>query len=330
MSHTAFIVTGGAGFIGCNLVHALNARGHGDITVVDDLNHLEKQRNLEGMRFSEYVDKRDFRARFLAGKQPDVATVFHLGACSSTTQLDEAYLEDNNVRYTRELCKWALARGAHFVYASSAATYGDGSLGYSDSHEQTPGLRPLNPYGRSKQAFDMWALEEGLLSNRIVGIKYFNVYGPFEEHKGDMRSVVNKAFRQICDTGVLRLFRSHRDDYRDGEQIRDFVYVKDAVAVTLFFHDHPGLAGLYNCGTGKARTWNDLGRAVFAAMDLNPRIEYVDMPGSIRERYQYHTQADTEKLRAAGYAQPFTPLEGGIGDYVRNYLSADMGAGKSQ
>lgn len=314
-----FIVTGGAGFIGSNLVAALNARGHKDILIVDDLDNPLKKANLDSLSYAAYQDKREFRREFLAGHTSKVNAVFHLGACSSTTEMDEDYLADNNVAYTRQLCEWALDHGARFVYASSAATYGDGSLGYSDEDSLTPRLLPLNPYGRSKQRFDLFALENGLL-NCVAGVKYFNVYGPREDHKGDMRSVVHKAYEQIRDTGRLQLFRSHRPEYHDGEQLRDFVYVDDAVRVTLFLYDQPDVCGLFNCGTGNARTWIDLAQAVFAAMKREPSIDFIDMPETIRERYQYYTQADMAKLREAGYRAPFTSIEEGVAQYVGDHL----------
>ncbi len=319
MSHP-IIVTGGAGFIGSNLVDALNRRGHDDVIVVD---HVEgdagKLRNLERLRIGEYVDKGEFRARVRAGKAPHASAVFHLGACSSTTETDERYLRDNNTDYTRDLCEWSLRTGARFVYASSAATYGDGSLGYSDDDAVTPTLQPLNLYGASKQWFDAWALANGVLK-RVAGIKYFNVYGPWEDHKGDMRSLVNKAYAQVLRDGEIALFKSYRPEYQDGEQTRDFIHVDDAVAVTLFFLDHLDVSGLYNCGTGVARTWVDLTRALFAAMGLPPRIRFIDMPESIKEKYQYHTQADMTKLRAAGYSAPFLQVEDGVRRYVQEYL----------
>ncbi len=320
----SFIVTGGAGFIGSNLVKALNRRGHADILIVDHLNHAAKDRNLRGLHYRAYQDKADFRRDLHAGTLPAVATVFHLGACSSTTETDAGYLRDNNVAYTRELCTWSLARGARFIYASSAATYGDGALGYADDPALVPRLQPLNLYGQSKQDFDLWALREGLLE-RIVGLKYFNVYGPGEDHKGDMRSLVNKAYRQILDAGTLNLFRSHRSDYRDGEQDRDFVYVRDAVAVTLFFHDHADRSGLFNCGTGRARTWLALAHALFAAMGRPPQLNFMDMPEHLRDKYQYHTEADMARMRKAGYTAPFTSVEDGVDDYVRNHLARSDG-----
>lgn len=316
------IVTGGAGFIGSNLVRALNRRGEERIVIVDHLNHPAKKQNLARLRFEDYLDKVEFRARLRAGAAPPARCVFHLGACSSTTETREAYLRDNNYRYTRDLCEWSLRSGTRFVYASSAATYGDGSRGYSDDDATTPALAPLNAYGRSKQMFDQWALSTGTM-RRIVGLKYFNVYGPGEDHKGAMRSMVNKAREQICREGEMALFASDRPDYRDGEQTRDFLYVGDAVAVTLFFFDHPQIMGLFNCGAGEARTWNDLARALFAAMGIPPRIRYIDLPADLRGRYQYHTQAETAKLRQAGYDTPFLSVEEGVRRTVVEQGAAD-------
>lgn len=322
----SFIVTGGAGLIGSNLVAALNRRGHDDILLVDHLNHPAKERNLAALRYRAFMDKQAFRQALAAGRIPPAATLFHLGACSSTTETDTAYLADNNTGCTRELCRWALASGTRFIYASSAATYGDGSHGYSDAHAGVPLLHPLNAYGRSKQDFDLEALHNGWLDS-IVGLKYFNVFGPGEEHKGDMRSVVLKSCEQIAAAGRIQLFRSHRPDYRDGEQQRDFVYVDDAVAVTLFFHDHPGIGGLFNCGSGRPRTWLDLAKAIFAALKRTPAIDFVDMPEILRASYQYHTQADMTKLRAAGCRHAFLPLEQAVADYLaRRPLAAGGGA----
>jgi len=302
-------------------VAALNRRGHRHITVVDHVDSDAKRRNLERVGYEAYVDKVAFREMLGSGRVPAARAVFHLGACSSTTETNEAYLRDNNTAYTRELCEWSLRTGARFIYASSAATYGDGSRGYSDDDAVTPTLEPLNLYGASKQWFDLWALETGTLA-RIAGLKYFNVYGPWEDHKGEMRSLVNKAYAQILRDGEIGLFKSYRPEYRDGEQERDFIHVDDAVAVTLFFLDNPDVVGLYNCGTGVARTWIDLANALFAAMDLPPRIRFIDMPVSIRDKYQYHTRAQTDKLRAAGYKAPFLSIEEGVRRYVREYLHA--------
>ncbi|OAM89597.1 ADP-glyceromanno-heptose 6-epimerase [Termitidicoccus mucosus] len=315
----AIIVTGGAGFIGRNLVEALNRRGEDNIYIVDKLGRDEKWRNLLGLAFEDAWGIDDFRRRVRDNDLPPVATIFHLGACSATTEADADYLLDNNYRTTRELCEWSLKNGVRFIYASSAATYGAGEHGYDDSDDVTPLLRPLNMYGYSKHMFDLWALRRGHL-RAIAGVKYFNVFGPGEDHKGDMRSVINKAVTQIVETGKVQLFRSHRPDYKDGEQLRDFVYVKDAVAQTLFYHDHPEVSGLFNAGTGRARSWNDLARAVFAALGREPVIEYIDMPETIREKYQYYTKSDTAKARAAGYTREAFTLEDAVRDYVVNYL----------
>ncbi len=316
------VVTGGAGFIGRNVVAELNRRGVERILMVDDLGTDERWKNLRGLVVEEIWPIERFREAVRSNGLPPVKTVYHLGACSRTTETDADYLLDNNTRYTRELCEWCLERGTRFVYASSAATYGDGSHGYSDADEATPGLMPLNMYGMSKHLFDLWALRSGILG-RVAGLKYFNVYGPGEDHKGDMRSVVHKAFGQIRETGRVRLFKSCRPDYADGEQVRDFVYVKDAVDVTLFCGENDKASGLFNCGTGRARSWNDLAQATFAAMGREPCIEYIEMPESLRDKYQYFTQAEMGKLRAAGYDQPFTSLEDGIRDYVQDHLARD-------
>jgi ADP-L-glycero-D-manno-heptose 6-epimerase len=330
------LVTGGAGFIGSALVWALNRRGCTDILVTDfleaekmwhgqvalDAGREDKRRNLGPLKFAEYVEADLFRARLAAqaGAFGRFGTVFHLGACSSTTEHNEAFLADNNFAYTRELAAWALAQGARFVYASSAATYGDGAAGMDDRDDNLARLQPLNPYGRSKHRFDLYAQREGLL-DRIVGLKYFNVFGPNEDHKGDMRSLVHKAHQQILAGGRVRLFKSHRHEYRDGEQRRDFLYVKDAVEMTLHFMEPaPAAAGLYNLGSGEAHTWLELVSPIFAALNRPPQIEFIDMPANLRERYQYFTQADITKLRQTGYTRPITPLAEAVTDYVTNHL----------
>ena len=315
-----FIVTGGAGLIGSNIVRELNARGESDIIIVDHLNHPSKQANLDSIKFKSYLDRNEFRAALRAGKIASVSGLFHLGACSSTMEMDEDYLDDNNTDYTRDLCQWSLANGTRFVYASSAATYGDGALGYSDDDAITPKLQPLNLYGWSKQKFDLWAMQTGAL-NKIAGLKYFNVFGPGEDHKGDMRSVINKSYKLIKDSGRITLFKSHRPDYADGAQDRDFVYVKDAAKISVWLYDHPEASGLFNCGTGHARTWVDLANALFAAMAIKPVIDFVDMPIALRDKYQYHTEADMKKFRATGCEIPFRPLEEAVADYVRTYLA---------
>lgn len=314
------MVTGAAGFIGRNVVAELNRRGEERVLLVDDLGTDERWKNLRGLVFEDIWSIDRFREALAMDGLPPIKVVYHLGACSSTTETDADYLLDNNTRYTRELCEWCLERGTRFVYASSAATYGDGSQGYSDSDDATPGLVPLNMYGMSKHLFDLWALRQGVL-DKIAGLKYFNVYGPGEDHKDDMRSVVHKAHGQIRDTGTVRLFKSYKQDYADGEQVRDFVYVKDAVDVTLFCGENDKASGLFNCGTGQARSWNALAQGVFSAMGREPKIDYIEMPEALRGKYQYFTQADMSKLRAAGYTQPFTTLEAGIRDYVQGHLA---------
>ena len=314
-----YIVTGGAGFIGSNLVRALNERGETNILIVDRLGSGLKWRNLNGLEFEDFIDKDAFLEALPEIPWMGLEAVYHLGACSSTTETDADYLMRNNYAYTRQLCEACLRAGTRFVYASSAATYGDGSRGYSDRHESTPAYRPLNMYGYSKHRLDLWALRHEAL-DRAAGIKYFNVYGPGEAHKGDMRSMIHKAWGQVRDRGDVRLFRSHRSEYADGEQVRDFVHVRDAVDLTLWLGDHPEINGLYNCGTGRARSWNDLARAVFESMGRKPHIRDIDMPESIRPNYQYFTEADMQKLRSTGYNASFHSLENGIYDYIVNYL----------
>ncbi|MBA7667162.1 ADP-L-glycero-D-manno-heptose-6-epimerase [subsurface metagenome] len=324
------VVTGGAGFIGSALIAALNKRQITDILVVDQLGtdqsilrsttKDERWKNLRNLSFVDYVEKDDF-LEMVVENRLDLATeaVFHLGACSDTTETNASYLIKNNYEYSKLLAQWATADNIRFIYASSAATYGDGSAGFSDDVEKIDELRPLNMYGYSKHLFDLWARRAGLLK-KIVGLKYFNVFGPNEYHKGDMRSFVVKAFEQINATGKVRLFKSYRPEFKDGEQMRDFIYVKDAVDMTLFFYDNSQLSGLFNIGDGKARTWNDLVKAVFATMGKKPNIEYIEMPESIRNQYQYYTCADIANLRKAGYKQQTTPLEDAVKDYVQNYL----------
>ncbi|HMP90368.1 MAG TPA: ADP-glyceromanno-heptose 6-epimerase [Kiritimatiellia bacterium] len=314
-----FIVTGGAGFIGSNIVEALNKRGDDNILVVDHLGRDEKWKNLVGMKYEDFQDHISFRKAIQENRHSNISAIFHMGACSATTETDAAYLADNNYRFTRELCEWCLRNGTRFIYASSGATYGNGAMGYSDDDQVTPSLKPLNMYGYSKHMFDLWALHNKLLG-KIVGLKFFNVYGPREDHKGDMRSVVHKSFGQIRETGVVKLFKSGKPEFRDGEQVRDFVYVRDAVNVCLYFDRNRDASGLFNVGTGKCRTWVDLVRAVYSAMDISPRIEFIDMPEALRSKYQYHTEAKIDKLRAAGYDAEFTSIEDGVKDYVQSYL----------
>ncbi len=316
------LVTGGAGFIGSALVWALNKRGLADIVIADILGHDEKWRNLAPLNFGDYVEAGVFRKRIQ--EQPaffgKFSTVFHLGACSATTERDASYLVDNNYNVTKELAGWALAQQARFIYASSAATYGDGAQGMDDKRDDVSALRPLNMYGYSKHMFDLYAQRHGLL-NRIVGVKYFNVFGPNEDHKGDMRSLVNKAYQQILSTGQVELFKSHRPEYKDGEQMRDFLYVKDAVEMTIHFAETSTTGGgLYNLGSGEANTWLTLTNAIFSALGREPKIQFIDMPEALRGKYQYHTCADISKLRTSGYINPITPLSESVRDYVQNHL----------
>ena len=315
------VVTGGAGLIGSALLWQLNRDGVEDAIVVDRLRTSDKWRHLVPLHFSEYLEADEFFPRIAA--QPDafgpISAVYHLGACSATTERDAAYLIANNYRLTQALATWTLGRQARFVYASSAATYGARETDLREDLEPHS-LAPLNMYGYSKHLFDLWARREGIL-DRIVGCKYFNVYGPNEDHKGDMRSVVAKAFEQIASDGTVRLFKSYRDGIGDGEQTRDFLYVKDAVAATLHLGRTASANGLYNVGSGVARSWNDLTRAIYAALERPAHITYIPMPETLRGKYQYRTQATVERLRAAGYEAPFTSLEDGVADYVRNYLA---------
>ena len=312
-------VTGADGFIGRNVVAELNARGYDDLLLVDSLGRDDKWRNLLGLQYEDLLGPEDFLASVEKGKIADLDAIIHLGACSATTERDADYLLRNNYRYTRTLCEWSLEHNTRFIFASSAATYGDGSQGYRDDVAELPILRPLNMYGYSKHMVDMWARKHKLF-DRIVGLKYFNVFGPYEDYKGDMRSMVSKSYDQIKKDGKVQLFKSHRPDYKDGEQMRDFIYVKDAVAVTLHFLEHRNVGGLFNCGTGQARTWKDLVNAVFVAMKRPPQIEFVPMPEVLQGKYQYFTQASMEKLRQAGYTRPFTSLEDAVSDYVTTYL----------
>lgn len=322
------LITGGAGFIGSALAWELNRRGSENIVIADRLGTDEKWRNLVPLKFADYIDGLDLLQKLAAN--PDALgrfdVVLHLGACSATTEKDSDFLMRNNFDYTRQLCQWAMGQRARFVYASSAATYGDGTHGMDDTNEDLHRLRPLNMYGYSKHLFDLHAKRQGWL-RRIVGLKYFNVFGPNEDHKADMRSVVHKAFGQITSTGRLQLFKSHRPDYKDGEQMRDFLYVKDAVRMTLQLAQSPLAAGLYNLGSGKAQTWLDLANAIFAALGKDPVIDFIDMPLTFRDKYQYYTCADIARLRQSGYQDDLTSLTESVRDYVVNYLQHDRRLG---
>ncbi len=313
-------VTGAAGFIGSNIVYQLNQLGITDILAVDLLPAGEQSPNLAPLTISRYLDKEGFRSWLSEPVNArGLEVLYHLGACSSTTETDWDYLAENNLGYTRQLCRHALDAGVRFINASSAATYGDGSRGYRDDHDGLQELEPLNLYGKSKNDFDLWALSEGVLDD-IVCLKFFNVYGPNEWHKEDMRSMVCKGFEQIKATGKVKLFKSDRPEFADGGQQRDFIYVKDAVAMTLWFAEHPQIGGVFNIGTGEANTWNRLISAIFSALGREPVIEYVAMPEHLKGKYQYHTRAVMDKLQRAGYNQPLTILEDAVADYVRNHL----------
>ncbi|MFC1780970.1 ADP-glyceromanno-heptose 6-epimerase [Planctomycetota bacterium] len=317
------IVTGGAGFIGSALIASLNKRNIFDILVVDQLDSDQKWKNLLNLSFTDYIEKGDFLEIIIEdGLDNPVDVIFHLGACSDTTETNASYLIKNNYEYTKLLAQWATEADIRFIYASSGATYGDGSLGFEDKEDEIGSLKPLNMYGYSKHLFDLWARNSGLL-NRIVGLKYFNVFGPNEYHKANMRSFCIKAFEQIKNTGKVKLFKSHKTEFKDGEQLRDFIYVKDAVDMTLFFWDNPNLNGLFNIGTGEPRSWNDLVNSVFAAMQAKTDIEYIQMPESLRNQYQYYTCADITKLRNAGYSQDLTSLEDAIKEYVQVFLKTN-------
>ena len=313
-------ITGGAGFIGSAVAWHLNQAGRTDLLIVDELQTSDKWRNLANLRIADFVAKDSFLALLTADRLPPLEAIVHMGAITSTTEIDVDRLLRDNYEYTKVIATHCVARGVRLVYASSAATYGDGTLGYSDEDAATESLLPLNPYGYSKQLFDLWALREGLLQS-IVGLKFFNVFGPNEYHKGDMTSVVYQAFNQIRERGSVRLFKSHDPRYADGGQQRDFVYVKDCVRVIQWFLDHRDANGLFNLGTGRARTFRDLALATFAAMEVPERIEYIPMPAPLQGKYQYFTQADDAKLRRAGCNVAFGTLEDSVADYIRGHLA---------
>ncbi len=313
------IVTGGAGFIGSALVWRLNQLGETDILIVDRLDSSDKWKNLAPLKFADYLDADDFIANLEQHNKAEI--ILHLGACSATTERDANFMMRNNYEFTKTLANWSVSNGKRFIYASSAATYGDGEQGMEDGTENLEKLRPLNVYGYSKHLFDLYAHRTGLLKE-IIGLKYFNVFGPNENHKEDMRSLINKAFAQIRDTGKLQLFKSANPDYQDGEFGRDFVYVKDVTEMTLHFIENK-IGGLFNVGSGEMHTWNELAKAIFNALDLPPAIEFVEMPEHLRDRYQYHTQADLTRIRETGYDKKIMSLHESVADYVQNYLIPD-------
>lgn len=314
------ILTGGAGFIGSCMLRTLNDNGIEDVIVVDSIGNTEKWRNLVNKKYTEYIHKDLFLERLIRGEFSDVDAVIHLGACSSTTERDFDYLWMNNVEYSKKLWKFCSKMNIPFIYASSAATYGDGTNGFDDKVE-IDCLRPLNGYGYSKHAFDLWTENQECKPPQFVGLKFFNVYGPNEYCKGSMASMFYHGYNQISSEGKIRLFKSYRLDCDDGYQERDFVYVKDVCSVMMFFLKHPEYSGIFNVGTGRAQTFIDLARAVGDAAKKKVEIEFIDMPSDIKEKYQYHTQADITKLRNVGYTKEFMDVEKGAKDYVLGYLS---------
>jgi ADP-L-glycero-D-manno-heptose 6-epimerase len=317
------IITGGSGFIGSAICWGLNKKGINDILLVDSDIEGTKQNNIAGLRYKDFIFKDDFiRDVRKSAIKYKVDVVYHMGACSSTTETDMDYLIENNFEYSKSLASWCINNNVKLIYASSAATYGDGSLGFSDDEDLIPELKPLNKYGLSKQMFDMWVVENKY-HKKLTGLKYFNVFGPNENHKGDMRSMVNKAFSQIQETGRLRLFKSERSDYNHGEQKRDFIYIKDAVDMTLFFDISSAgkeAAGIYNIGSGQASTWLELANAIFQSMGKTTDIEFIEIPENIRSQYQYYSKADIKKLKNAGYLKQCMNLTDAVGDYIKNYL----------
>lgn len=314
------VVTGAAGFIGSRLLNALQEQGYTDLVAVDDFSRADKARNLEGIKLSHRVERSVFPAWIDANEQL-IQFIFHLGARTDTTEFNKAVFDELNVRSSQSIWERCAKYAIPLVYASSAATYGGGELGYGDTDDELPfRLKPLNPYGESKNEFDKWALQQEQKPFFWAGLKFFNVYGPNENHKGRMASVVFHAFNQIRETGRVKLFRSHRPDYKDGGQLRDFVYVKDLCDVCIFLMEHRKHSGIYNLGSGTARTFLDLARNVFKAMNKPEQIDFIDTPIDIRDKYQYFTQAEMGKLRGIGYGKPFHTLEEGIADYVKGYL----------
>lgn len=316
------IVTGAAGFIGSCMVRKLNDAGYFDITVVDDFSRSDKNKNLNGKLLNNSVDREKFFT-WLEKNGHKVDYIIHLGARTDTAEFDKTIFDKLNVEYSQRVWQAAVKYEIPLIYASSAATYGMGELGYADNQKLIPELKPLNPYGESKNEFDKWVLTQDTHPPFWCGLKFFNVYGPNEYHKGRMASVISSAFKQIKETGKVKLFRSHNPDFEDGQQLRDFIYVKDITNVILWIKENRIHNGIYNLGTGKARSFLDLTKATFASLNIEPIIEFIDTPEDIRNKYQYYTQADMTKLITAGYKKPFTPLEDGVRDYVVNYLEGE-------
>lgn len=313
------IVTGAAGFIGSCLVSKLNQEGYNDIVIVDDFSNAQKMKNLEGKKYSQQVHRDDF-IQWLKENQRMVQFIFHIGARTDTTEFNKEIFDRLNLNYTKDIWNICVTYGLPLVYASSAATYGLGEYGYDDNEAIIENLKPLNPYGDSKNDFDKWALTQEKKPYFWVGLKFFNVYGPNEYHKGRMASVIFHAFNQIKEKGSVKLFRSHNPKYKDGEQLRDFVYVKDVVDVCFFFMHLRKKSGIYNLGSGKARTFLDLVKSTFKGVNKEPVIDFIDTPADIRDKYQYFTEANMKKLLSVGYNKPFHTIEEGVKDYVENYL----------
>lgn len=321
--NSTIVVTGAAGFIGSCMVSYLNQQGFENLILVDEFANEEKELNLLHKKYTVRVERENF-FDWVQRENPAVDFVFHLGARTDTAEFDYSIHQHLNVEYSQKIWNYCSINNIPLVYASSAATYGEGELGYDDNHEIIEQLNPLNPYGISKNEFDKWVLHQEDHPPFWAGLKFFNVYGPNEYHKARMASVIFHSFNQIKKTGKVKLFRSHKEGYEDGEQLRDFVYVKDVIAVCYWLMENKPASAIYNLGTGQARTFNDLVKSTFAGLDLKPEIEYIDIPEDIRDKYQYFTEATMDKLKAAGYTKEFYSLEKGVDDYVRNYLSQNL------
>ena len=319
-SNSVILVTGAAGFIGSYMVGYLNQKGFNNLIIVDEFNDEEKKPNYESKKFLDKIERANL-FEWLKQENPNIDFVFHLGARTDTTEFDYSIHEKLNVEYSKQIWNYCTDKKIPLVYASSAATYGNGEFGYKDDHDILDKLVPLNPYGVSKNEFDKWALKQDSTPPFWAGLKFFNVYGPNEYHKARMASVIFHAYNQIQQTGKVKLFKSHKEGFKDGEQLRDFIYVKDIVSICDWLMENQPASGLYNSGTGKARTFNDLVNAIYTSLKKEPAIEYIDTPMDIRDKYQYFTEADMNKTRNAGYPYDFYPLEDGVDEYVKNFLS---------